>query len=163
VGNSRKCAYLLGISNRSKHGCLGRALHRQQALDDGKPVSGAWTVGDNPRLLFFPHIKPSDPLRRARAARHAGQERRQKLAARKRFSVQTAAVAPAFYFASKGMVLPAAQNGGLPMTRSTCPRSISSSSRSNRSLAEIPRKGHRRPAPGGATPVGRGERWTQRG
>ena len=27
-------------------------------LDDGKPVSGAWVVGDNPRLLFFPHIKP---------------------------------------------------------------------------------------------------------
>ena len=28
-------------------------------LDNGKPVAGAWTVGDNPRLLFFPHIKPS--------------------------------------------------------------------------------------------------------
>src|SRR5215470_4088579 len=27
-------------------------------VDGGTVVNGAWTVGDNPRLLFFPHIKP---------------------------------------------------------------------------------------------------------
>jgi uncharacterized protein YfaS (alpha-2-macroglobulin family) len=37
------------------------------------------------------------------------------------FSIRTAAVAPAFYFASRGMVLPAAQNGGLPVTTVNVP------------------------------------------
>ncbi|MFC5302344.1 alpha-2-macroglobulin family protein [Azospira restricta] len=90
-------------------------------VDDGKPVAGAWTVGDNPRLLFFPHIKPSaryvvrvlPGLPAKSGATLAGGEQR--------FSVQTAAVAPAFYFASKGMVLPAAQNGGLPVSTVNVP------------------------------------------
>ncbi len=84
-------------------------------LDNGKPVSGAWVVGENPRLLFFPHIKPQTryvirvlPGLSARGGA--------KLAGEGRFSVLTAAVAPAFYFASRGMVLPAIQNGGLPVT-----------------------------------------------
>ncbi len=90
-------------------------------LDDGKPVSGAWVVGENPRLLFFPHIKPSAryvvrvlPGLPARSGvKLAGEEQR--------FSIQTAAVAPAFHFASKGMVLPAAQNGGLPVSTVNVP------------------------------------------
>ena len=103
---------------------LGTGVSRKPEdtkLDDGKPVSGAWAVGDNPRLLFFPHIKPSAryvvrvlPGLPARSgAKLAGEEQR--------FSVQTAAVAPAFYFASKGMVLPAAQNGGLPVSTVNVP------------------------------------------
>jgi len=103
---------------------LGTGVSRKPEdtkLDDGKPVSGAWTVGENPRLLFFPHIKPSaryvvrvlPGLPAKSGAKLAGEEQR--------FSVQTAAVAPAFYFASKGMVLPAAQNGGLPITTVNVP------------------------------------------
>ena len=103
---------------------LGTGVSRKPEdtrLDDGKPVSGAWTVGDNPRLLYFPHIKPSaryvvrvlPGLPAKSGARLAGEEQR--------FSVQTAAVAPAFYFASKGMVLPAAQNGGLPVSTVNVP------------------------------------------
>jgi len=89
-------------------------------LDDGKPVSGAWVVGENPRLLFFPHIKPQT---RYVVRVLAGLPARSgaKLAAEERFSIQTAAVAPAFYFASRGMVLPAAQNGGLPVTTVNVP------------------------------------------
>lgn len=90
-------------------------------LDGGQPVSGAWVVGENPRLLFFPHIKPSaryvvrvlPGLAAKSGAKLAGAEQR--------FSIQTAAVAPAFYFASKGMVLPAGQNGGLPVTTVNVP------------------------------------------
>ena len=85
------------------------------ALEGGKPVAGAWVVGENPRLLFFPHIKPQtryvvrlQPGLAAKDGATLGEEAR--------FSIVTAAVAPAFYFASRGMVLPAAQNGGLPVT-----------------------------------------------
>ena len=89
-------------------------------LDDGKPVSGAWVVGENPRLLFFPHIKPQ---KRYVVRVQAGLPAKSgaKLGAEERFSIQTAEVAPAFYFASRGMVLPAAQNGGLPVTTVNVP------------------------------------------
>ncbi|MCB1931772.1 MAG: alpha-2-macroglobulin family protein [Candidatus Accumulibacter sp.] len=89
-------------------------------LDGGKPVAGAWVVGDNRHLLFFPHIKPQvryvvrvQPGLMARSGSRLEQETR--------FSIRTAAVAPAFYFASRGMVLPAAQNGGLPVTTVNVP------------------------------------------
>jgi uncharacterized protein YfaS (alpha-2-macroglobulin family) len=83
-------------------------------------VAGAWVVGENPRLLFFPHIKPQtryvvrvQPGLPAKTAASSDEE--------SRFSIWTAAVAPAFYFASRGMVLPAAQNGGLPVTTVNVP------------------------------------------
>ena len=89
-------------------------------LDDGKPVSGAWVVGENPRLLFFPHIRPQTRyVVRVQAGLPA--KSGAKLVAEERFSIQTAAVAPAFYFASRGMVLPAVQNGGLPVTTVNVP------------------------------------------
>jgi uncharacterized protein YfaS (alpha-2-macroglobulin family) len=105
-------------------GKLGTGVSRQPEdtkLDAGKPVSGAWIVGENPRLLFFPHIKPSaryivrvlPGLPAKSGAKLSGEEQR--------FSVQTAAVAPSFYFASKGMVLPAKQNGGLPVSTVNVP------------------------------------------
>lgn len=103
---------------------LGTGVSRKPEdtkVDAGQPVSGAWVVGENPRLLFFPHIKPSAryvvrvlPGLAARSGtKLTGEEQR--------FSIQTAAVAPAFYFASKGMVLPATQNGGLPVTTVNVP------------------------------------------
>jgi len=89
-------------------------------LDGGQPVSGAWVVGENPRLLFFPHIKPQTRyVVRVQAGLPA--KNGSKLNAEGRFSIQTAAVAPAYYFASRGMVLPAAQNGGLPVTTVNVP------------------------------------------
>ena len=103
---------------------LGTGVSRKPEdtqVDAGQPVSGAWVVGENPRLLFFPHIKPSaryvvrvlPGVAAKTGVKLAGEEQR--------FSIQTAAVAPAFYFASKGMVLPAAQNGGLPVTTVNVP------------------------------------------
>jgi uncharacterized protein YfaS (alpha-2-macroglobulin family) len=86
----------------------------------GTPVAGAWVVGDNPRLLFFPHIKPQTHyvvrIQPGLLARNGS-----RLDAEVRWSIRTAAVAPAFYFASRGMVLPAAQNGGLPVTTVNVP------------------------------------------
>ncbi|WP_300321440.1 alpha-2-macroglobulin [Accumulibacter sp.] len=89
-------------------------------LDGGKPVSGAWVVGDNPHLLFFPRIKPQARyVVRVQAELIAADG--SKLDQESRFSIRTAAVAPTFYFASRGMVLPAAQNGGLPVTTVNVP------------------------------------------
>ena len=90
------------------------------AIDGGTLVKGAWVVGDNPRLLYFPHIKP-----RTRYVVHvtagllsaAGKT----LAEEGRYSVVTPTVAPTYYFASRGMVLPARQNGGLPVVTVNVP------------------------------------------
>ncbi|MDR2451888.1 MAG: alpha-2-macroglobulin family protein [Candidatus Accumulibacter sp.] len=89
-------------------------------LDGGRPVPGAWVVGENPRLLFFPQVKPQTRyVVRLVAGLPAGDGAR--LAGEARFSIRTAAVAPAYYFASSGMVLPTAQNGGLPVTTVNVP------------------------------------------
>jgi len=89
-------------------------------LEGGKQITGAWVVGDNPRLLFFPHIEPlsryvvqvQDTLR-AKDGRTLGHETR--------YSITTPAVTPAYYFASRGIVLPAKQNGGLPVVTVNVP------------------------------------------
>src|SRR5574343_559113 len=82
--------------------------------DGGKLVKGAWVVGDNPRILYFPHIKPQTRyVIRVVAGLPAASG--QKLSAEGRYSILTATVSPAYYFPSRGMVLPAKQNGGLPV------------------------------------------------
>ncbi|MGE5385485.1 MAG: alpha-2-macroglobulin family protein [Betaproteobacteria bacterium] len=84
------------------------------ATDGGKLVKGSWVMGENPRLLYFPHVKP---LTRYVVKVAAGLPARngRKLEVEQRYSVRTAAVSPAYYFASRGTVLPAKQNGGLPV------------------------------------------------
>lgn len=86
----------------------------------GKLVSGAWVRGDNPRLLYFPHIKPQNRyvirIQPGLPARNG-----KTLAAEMRYSVLTSPVAPSYYFASNGMVLPAKQNGGLPVVTVNIP------------------------------------------
>ncbi|PYS52101.1 MAG: alpha-2-macroglobulin family protein [Acidobacteria bacterium] len=88
--------------------------------DGGTVVSGAWIVGDNPRLLLFPHIKPQTryviTVASGLAARNTS-----KLAADWKYSVRTAPMPPSYYFASNGMVLPAGQNGGLPVVTVNVP------------------------------------------
>lgn len=87
---------------------------------DGKPVAGAWVVGDNPRLLYFPHIKPQTryvvQVLVALPAKNGS-----KLPSEARYAITTAPVSPAYYFASNGMVLPAKQNGGLPVVTVNVP------------------------------------------
>lgn len=86
----------------------------------GTLVSGAWVVGDNPRLLYFPHIKPQTRYVvqvRAGLPSKSGKE----LTSEVRYSILTAQVSPAYYFASNGMVLPVRQNGGLPIVTVNVP------------------------------------------
>ncbi len=93
---------------------------KDTVLDGGQPVAGAWVVGENPRLLFFPNIKPQTRyvvrIQPGLSAANGKQLDRET-----RFSITTAAVAPAYYFASRGIVLPAVQNGGLPVTTVNVP------------------------------------------
>jgi uncharacterized protein YfaS (alpha-2-macroglobulin family) len=80
----------------------------------GNAVKHAWVVGSNPRLLYFPHVKPETRYVvnvKAELTSAAGAA----LNVESRYSIRTAAVSPTYYFASKGMVLPARQNGGLPV------------------------------------------------
>jgi uncharacterized protein YfaS (alpha-2-macroglobulin family) len=104
-------AELVGASSRTP---------ADTALEGGKPVAGAWVVGENPRLLFFPHIKPQTRYV-VRVQPGLPAKDGSKLDAESRVSIRTAAVAPAFYFASRGMVLPTGQNGGLPVTTVNVP------------------------------------------
>lgn len=86
----------------------------------GKAITGAWVVGENPRLLYFPHIKPQTRYV-VRVQPTLPAKNLATLGAEARYSVLTAAVAPAYYFASRGMVLPAKQNGGLPVVTVNVP------------------------------------------
>lgn len=88
--------------------------------DGGTVVKGAWVVGDNPRLLFFPNIKPQQRYI-VKIAQDLLSHANKTLAQQAAFSITTAAIAPAFYFASKGVVLPAKQNGGLPVVTVNVP------------------------------------------
>lgn len=88
--------------------------------EGGTLVKGAWVVGENPRLLFFPHIKPETRYV-VRVSPGLPARNGEQLAAESAYGLRTAAVSPAYYFASKGMVLPARQNGGLPVVTVNVP------------------------------------------
>lgn len=83
-------------------------------ITGGQLVKGTWVLADNPRILYFPHVKPQTRYV-VRVAPTLSSRQGKALNAEARYSVLTAAVSPAYYFASRGMVLPAKQNGGLPV------------------------------------------------
>ena len=88
--------------------------------DDGKPVAGRWVLGDNPRVLILPHVTPDRTLNiRMRADVTAANGATLGLDASCR--VTSEAMPTAFYFASRGVVLPAGQNGGLPVVTVNTP------------------------------------------
>ncbi|WP_176057071.1 alpha-2-macroglobulin [Paraburkholderia sp. BCC1876] len=89
-------------------------------LAGGVAVSGAWVVGDNPRLLYFPHVEPLTHYVVQIQDTLTGKDGR-KLGREVRYSINTPAVSPAFYFASRGMVLPAKESGGLPVVTVNVP------------------------------------------
>jgi len=86
----------------------------------GTEVQGGWVVGENPRLLFFPNIKPQTRYV-VYVKPELGSKNKKVLGKEHRYSLSTAAITPAYYFASTGMVLPAKQNGGLPVVTVNTP------------------------------------------
>lgn len=88
--------------------------------NDAKPVEARWVLGDNPRVLYLPYVTPDRnyhlQLSAELAAAGGGT-----LATAQTCSVKTEAMPQSFYFASKGVVLPANQNGGLPVVTVNTP------------------------------------------
>ncbi|QWF38353.1 alpha-2-macroglobulin family protein [Bordetella hinzii] len=92
-----------------------------QAAPKGRAVQGGWVVGDNPRVVYFPYVQPLK--RYAISVREGlpGGESVGALPEAARCDVATQAMPPSFYFASRGVVLPAGQNGGLPVATVNMP------------------------------------------
>lgn len=90
------------------------------ATEGGTKIDHAWSVGDNPRILYFPHVKP-DARYVVRVQPGIVAASGTTLGAESRYSITTGAISPAYYFASKGVVLPAKQNGGLPVVTVNVP------------------------------------------
>ncbi|MBI3346309.1 MAG: alpha-2-macroglobulin family protein [Burkholderiales bacterium] len=85
-----------------------------------KPLAARWVLGDNPRVLYLPFVTPDRAYRitmNADLASHSGN----KLATAQTCEAASEAMPPSFYFASKGLVLPAGQNGGLPVVSINTP------------------------------------------
>lgn len=85
-----------------------------------KPLAARWVLGDNPRLLVLPYVTPErtyhiklDPALAAKSGAT--------LAAAQACAVKSEAMPTSYYFASRGVVLPAGQNGGLPVVTTNVP------------------------------------------
>ncbi|MFT7722310.1 MAG: alpha-2-macroglobulin [Roseateles sp.] len=85
-----------------------------------KPLAARWVLGDNPRVLYLPFATPD---RAYRITMNAGLAARggATLAAAQTCEATSEAMPPSFYFASRGLVLPAGQNGGLPVVSVNTP------------------------------------------
>ncbi len=87
---------------------------------DGKIVSGGWYVDDNPRVAIFAGVQPARKYR-IRYAAGIQAESGAKLAAGGDCEIAVDEMPPSFFFASRGTVLPARQNGGLPVVTINAP------------------------------------------
>ena len=85
-----------------------------------KPVEARWVLGDNPRMLYLPYVTPQRTYRvelSPALASRGGPT----LGAAGKCEVKSEAMPVSFYFASRGVVLPAGQNGGLPVVTVNTP------------------------------------------
>ena len=87
----------------------------------GKIVKGNWVVGDNPRVVYFPYVQPQRSYAITVRSGLPGAGEKVALAEASHCEVSTQAMPPSFYFASRGVVLPAGQNGGLPVATVNVP------------------------------------------
>ena len=78
-------------------------------------VKGAWVVGDNPRVVYFPYAQPQHRYDVRLGDELPAQQSPDTLGQPAKCEVVTDAMPPSYYFASRGVVLPAGQNGGLPV------------------------------------------------
>ena len=102
-----------GDATSTASGAAGRG-------ETGTVVKGSWVVADNPRVLVFPFVKAGHRYDIKLAAGIAGENGR-KLAGSQTCEVTSDQMAPSFFFASKGTVLPAELNGGLPVVSVNVP------------------------------------------
>ncbi len=90
------------------------------AVPEGAVLKGNWVVGDNPRVAYFPFIQPQHRYA-INLAPDVKAANGQALPSSFRCEVASEAMPPSFYFASRGVVLPAGQNGGLPVVTVNVP------------------------------------------
>jgi alpha-2-macroglobulin len=83
-------------------------------------VKGGWIVSDNPHVLLFPFVKPGHQYRVKLSDTLLATSRR-KLGQAHSCEVRSDEMAPSYFFASKGTVLPAGLNGGLPVVTVNIP------------------------------------------
>ncbi|WP_332875866.1 alpha-2-macroglobulin family protein [Massilia sp. S19_KUP03_FR1] len=86
-----------------------------------KPVAGGWIVGSNPRQLLFPFVKPGHAYSINVGAALAAASGGRTLPQAHTCEVKSDAMTPSYFFASKGTVLPAGLNGGLPVVTINIP------------------------------------------
>lgn len=98
-----------------------------KAAKAAKPASGAaeivkggWLVSDNPHVLVFPFVKAGHQYRIKVSPTLAAASGR-KLDQAHSCEVLSDEMAPSYFFASKGTVLPAGLNGGLPVVTVNIP------------------------------------------
>ncbi|WP_422011248.1 alpha-2-macroglobulin family protein [Roseateles sp.] len=85
-----------------------------------KPLAARWVLGDNPRVLYLPFATPDRSFRivlKPDLAARSGA----KLATAQTCEAVSEAMPDSYYFASRGLVLPAGQNGGLPIVTVNTP------------------------------------------
>ncbi len=85
-----------------------------------KPLAARWVLGDNPRVLYLPYVTPDRSYRLTMNAELAARGGA-KLATAQACEAVSEAMPASFYFASRGLVLPAGQNGGLPVVTVNTP------------------------------------------
>ncbi len=92
----------------------GNAAADTSASAAARPLDARWVLGDNPRVLYLPYATPE---RQYRIAMHAGIAAASgaRLPVAQSCEVASESMPTSFYFASRGVVLPAEQNGGLPV------------------------------------------------
>lgn len=81
---------------------------------NGEPAKGAWVLGDNRRVLYFPHIQP-EVTYRVQVQRGLPAANGTEISAASEHSVTTRRIVPGYGFASKGSVLPMRLTDGLPI------------------------------------------------
>ncbi|MEN9317342.1 MAG: hypothetical protein RIS35_3735 [Pseudomonadota bacterium] len=100
----------------------GRLLQAKEGADGaaGTDVAARWVLGDNPRVLYLPNATP-DRTYRIRVAPGLASADDATLTSAADCTAKSEGMPEAFFFASRGVVLPAGQNGGLPVVTVNVP------------------------------------------
>lgn len=98
----------------------GKANATPATAAAGKMVDGGWIVSDNPHVLLFPFVQAGHQYRVQLSQPLAASSGR-KLEQAHTCEVRSEVMSPSYFFASKGTVLPAGLNGGLPVVTINTP------------------------------------------
>jgi len=91
------------------------------ASNGGDAVAGSWVIGDDARVAYFPYVASQRRYALTFEAGLAVANSSEAQAEVAHCIVDTQVMPAAFYFASRGVVLPAGQNGGLPVATVNVP------------------------------------------